>query len=84
MPSPDLAFLRIGVRRKLRQTATVNVSSVLAASRTTAVNLFWVLKRMRVVWEPAMGRAPGEVVGPCAECASNFPMLGRPDCRGIK
>lgn len=34
---------------------------VLAASRPTAVNLFWALKRMRVKWESLGGRAVGEI-----------------------
>lgn len=34
---------------------------VLATSRPTAVNLFWALKRMRVMLDNAIGRAPGEV-----------------------
>lgn len=34
---------------------------VLAASRPTAVNLFWALKRMRAKWESISGRAVGEI-----------------------
>ncbi len=34
---------------------------VLAASRPTAVNLFWALKRMRAVWEGNKHRAVGEI-----------------------
>lgn len=34
---------------------------VLAASRPTAVNLFWALKRMRAMLDSATGRAPGEI-----------------------
>lgn len=34
---------------------------VLAASRPTAVNLFWALKRMRAKWESLGGRAVGEI-----------------------
>ena len=34
---------------------------VLAASRPTAVNLFWALKRMRAEWESLSGRAVGEI-----------------------
>ncbi|MFH1814747.1 MAG: S-methyl-5-thioribose-1-phosphate isomerase [Pseudomonadota bacterium] len=34
---------------------------VLAASRPTAVNLFWALKRMRTRWESLGGRAVGEI-----------------------
>lgn len=34
---------------------------VLATSRPTAVNLFWALKRMRVMLNSATGRAPGEI-----------------------
>lgn len=33
----------------------------LAASRPTAVNLFWALKRMRVVWESVRSHAVGEI-----------------------
>lgn len=35
---------------------------VLAASRPTAVNLFWALKRMRAVWESVKSHATGEIV----------------------
>lgn len=34
---------------------------VLAASRPTAVNLFWAIKRMRAKWERISGRAVGEI-----------------------
>ena len=34
---------------------------VLAASRPTAVNLFWALKRMRAVWVEVRGRPVGEI-----------------------
>jgi methylthioribose-1-phosphate isomerase len=34
---------------------------VLAASRPTAVNLFWALKRMRVVWQSNAGCAPADL-----------------------
>ncbi|MDQ3186725.1 MAG: S-methyl-5-thioribose-1-phosphate isomerase, partial [Pseudomonadota bacterium] len=34
---------------------------VLAASRPTAVNLFWALKRMRVMLDSVTGRTPGEI-----------------------
>ena len=34
---------------------------VLAASRPTAVNLFWALKRMRRVWDANQHRAPGSI-----------------------
>ena len=34
---------------------------VLAASRPTAVNLFWALKRMRSVWDGVKGASSGEV-----------------------
>ena len=34
---------------------------VLAASRPTAVNLFWALKRMRAVWESVKSRTIGEI-----------------------
>ncbi len=34
---------------------------VLAASRPTAVNLSWALKRMQTVWESVMSRAVGEI-----------------------
>jgi methylthioribose-1-phosphate isomerase len=34
---------------------------VLAASRPTAVNLFWAIKRMRAKWESISGRAVGEI-----------------------
>ena len=34
---------------------------VLAASRPTAVNLFWALRRMRAVWQNLAGRAPAEI-----------------------
>jgi len=37
--------------------------SVLAASRPTAVNLFWGLKRMRKVWEGMAGGSPADVAG---------------------
>ena len=36
--------------------------AVLAASRPTAVNLFWALKRMRSVWESVKNRAISEIV----------------------
>ncbi len=36
---------------------------VLAASRPTAVNLFWALKRMRALWEGLKGLALGEIAG---------------------
>jgi methylthioribose-1-phosphate isomerase len=35
--------------------------AVLAASRPTAVNLFWALQRMRTVWEGVKGRPSAEV-----------------------
>lgn len=34
---------------------------VLAASRPTAMNLFWAIKRMRAKWEGLSGRAVGEI-----------------------
>ena len=34
---------------------------VLAASRPTAVNLFWALKRMRAVWQTNLQRTQGEI-----------------------
>jgi methylthioribose-1-phosphate isomerase len=34
---------------------------VLAASRPTAVNLFWALKRMRIVWDSVKSRVVGEI-----------------------
>ena len=34
---------------------------ILAASRPTAVNLFWALKRMRVKWDSLKANSPGEI-----------------------
>lgn len=34
---------------------------ILAASRPTAVNLFWALKRMRTKWDSLQAHAPGEI-----------------------
>ena len=34
---------------------------ILAASRPTAVNLFWALKRMRAKWDSLQAHAPGEI-----------------------
>jgi methylthioribose-1-phosphate isomerase len=34
---------------------------ILAASRPTAVNLFWALKRMRAVWGSLQAHSPGEI-----------------------
>ena len=43
-------------------TAAMNQAfGVLAASRPTAVNLFWALTRMRAKWESIGGRAVGEI-----------------------
>jgi methylthioribose-1-phosphate isomerase len=41
--------------------AMAKAFDVLAASRPTAVNLFWALKRMRAVWNSVEGRAVGEI-----------------------
>ena len=53
---------------RLRNTSVAEFSAgmekafeVLAASRPTAVNLFWALKRMRARWESLGGRAVGEI-----------------------
>lgn len=53
---------------RLRNTSVAEFSAgmekafeVLAASRPTAVNLFWALKRMRARWESLGGRAVGAI-----------------------
>lgn len=38
-----------------------NAFNVLGGSRPTAVNLFWALKRMRVVWESCVGQTPSQI-----------------------
>jgi methylthioribose-1-phosphate isomerase len=43
-------------------TAMERAFEVLAASRPTAVNLFWALKRMRAAWDDVKSRTVGEVV----------------------
>jgi len=57
-----LEALRQGSTSREAFTAAMEKAfDVLAASRPTAVNLFWALKRMRLVWESVDSRAVGEI-----------------------
>ena len=42
-------------------SAMEHAIEILAASRPTAVNLFWALKRMRAVWGSLQAHSPGEI-----------------------
>ncbi len=42
-------------------SAMEHAIEILAASRPTAVNLFWALKRMRAVWDSLQSHSPGEI-----------------------
>jgi len=42
-------------------SALTHAIEILAASRPTAVNLFWALKRMRAKWDSLQTRSPGEI-----------------------
>ena len=58
---------------------------VLAASRPTAVNLFWALKRMRAVWQDNRGGAPAEIADALLAAAHHAfvdQLLQRGGCRG--
>ncbi len=57
-----LEALRLRAATSGEFTAAMNTAfEVLAASRPTAVNLFWALKRMRAVWESVKGDSVGAI-----------------------
>ncbi|WPC66527.1 S-methyl-5-thioribose-1-phosphate isomerase [Rhodoferax ferrireducens] len=60
-----VALESVQLRGATREAFAVGLQrgfDVLAASRPTAVNLFWALARMRAVWDASQHRAVGDIV----------------------
>ncbi len=55
------AFRQRGAAREAFATSLTKGFEVLGASRPTAVNLFWALKRMRGVWETHADQTPEQI-----------------------
>ena len=59
------------------------VSDLLAATRPTAVNLFWAIERMRGVWHGMRGQSPADIAAKLTEEARNIRREDEEACRAM-
>jgi methylthioribose-1-phosphate isomerase len=74
----DPSLPRAGFDRELER-----ISADLAATRPTAVNLFWALERMAAIWRSSPDLSPGEIADTLVEEAATIRMEDIELCRAI-